>query len=37
MDDPALQESIERLVAPYLKHQGADLVGLQLSRQPPGT
>ncbi|MDE2998547.1 MAG: ribosome maturation factor RimP [Gemmatimonadota bacterium] len=31
MDDPALQESIEKLVAPYLKYQGADLVDLQLS------
>ena len=34
MDDPALQESIEKLVAPYLKHQGADLVDLHLSGNP---
>ncbi len=34
MDDPALQESIEKLVAPYLKYQGADLVDLQLSGSP---
>ena len=34
MDDPALQESIEKLVAPYLKHEGADVVDLQLSGNP---
>ncbi len=34
MDDPALQECIEKLVAPYLKHQGADLIDLQLSGNP---
>ena len=34
MDDPELQDSIEKLVAPYLKYQGADLVDLQLSGSP---
>lgn len=34
MDDPALQESIEELVTPYLKYQGADLVDMQLSGSP---
>ena len=34
MDDPALRESIEKLVTPYLKLQGAELVELQLSGSP---
>ena len=35
MNDLELQESIEKLIAPYLEHQGADLVDLQLKGSPP--
>ncbi len=34
MNDPALQEAIEKLIASYLKYQGAELVDLQLSGSP---
>ena len=34
MNDPALQESIEKLIEPYLEDQGADLVDLQLTGSP---
>ena len=34
MNDPALQESIEKLITCYLEFQGADLVDLQLTGSP---
>ena len=34
MYDPALQEAVEKLIASYLKQQGADLVDLHLSGSP---
>ena len=34
MNDPALQESIEKLIELYLEDQGADLVDLQLTGSP---
>ncbi len=34
MNDPALQESIEKLITCYLEFQGADLVDLQFTGSP---